>query len=487
MPNDDPAEQARLNAANIAYIDAPAAKDAYRLLTAEAEARGIETSVLASKAAKTLRFYRELEGERSYFFSCDRTRTYLRCYVRPSSLRMWPELRRILLDDAEFQAVEVNGEVQVVVRDPKRCLRLVDLLFDRPEAPAAATRGSSDRRSFDLVADATASAGGFADWYGALNRAVDGGTDGGLLPGSGMGFRRLKPVNGNELRVEFWIGDATSSAVQINEPSAPGTENPLGGVAVDEEGRRYIVRQGVLHRNNASDRIQASEFAARTGMAPVDMRVEGRVAARQWHIVTSLDDLSDAAIAANTADFVARCWQVRGWDERARADEERLEELFGADERGGWFDYVPDPSPRSVLRAQGEVWQALSRQLASEGIELSKPRHARGYEVDGVVDGGGRSLLVEIKSGIAAADYYCGVGQLMLYAALFPRLADHRKVLLLPEERATGPLEVALRPLEIEVHRYRLLRTPTIEVRFSTAFLELCGLSDEGATRFAAF
>lgn len=76
MPTDDPAEQARLNAANIAYIEAPAARDAYRLLMVEAEARDIETSVLASNGAKTLRFYRKLEGERSYFFSCDPTRTY---------------------------------------------------------------------------------------------------------------------------------------------------------------------------------------------------------------------------------------------------------------------------------------------------------------------------------------------------------------------------------------------------------------------------
>lgn len=487
MPIDDDAEQARLNAANVAYIEAPAARDAYRMLMAEAEARGIETSVLASNGAKTLRFYRQLEGERSYFFSCDRTRTYLRCYVRPSSLRVWPELRRFLLDDADFEAVEVNGEVQVVIRDPEQCIRLVNLLCERPEAPAGATRGSSDRRPFDLVADATASKNGFEEWYGTLIRAVDGGPAGGLLPGTGMGFRRLKSVNGNELRVEFWIGDATSSAVQINEPSVPGTENPLGGVAVDGEGRRHIVRQGVLHRNNASERIEASEFATRTGLAPVDMRVEGRVATRQWHVVTPLDGLSDAAIAANTADFVARCWRARGWDERARVDEERLDELFGADERGGWFDYVPDPSPRSVLRAQGEVWQSLSHQLASEGIGLSKPKHARGYEVDAVVEGGGRSLLVEIKSGIAAADYYCGVGQLMLYAALFSRLARHRKVLLLPEERVTGPLEEALRPLKIEVHRYRLSRTLTIEVRFSTAFLRLCGLSGEGAKRFDAF
>lgn len=147
MPTDDPAEQARLNAANIAYIKAPAARDAYRLLMVEAEARDIETSVLASNGAKTLRFYRELEGERSYFFSCDRTRTYLRCYVRPSSLRVWPELRRILLDDAKFGAVEVNGEVQVVVHNADSCLRLVDLLFDRPEAPAGATCGPSDQGS----------------------------------------------------------------------------------------------------------------------------------------------------------------------------------------------------------------------------------------------------------------------------------------------------------------------------------------------------
>lgn len=487
MPTDSSTEQARLNAANIAYIDVPAVRDAYRLLMAEAAARGIETSVLASKSAKTLRFYRELKGDRSYFFSCDRTRAYLRCYVRPSSLRVWPELHRILLDDAAFEAVEANGEVQVVVRDTEQCLRLIGLLFDRSEVPAGANGVAEGRRRFDLVADALASTGAFAEWYNALTRAVDGGLNGGFLPGKGIGFRRLKPINENELRVEFWIGDASSSAVQINEPNAPGTENPLGGVAVDGAGRRHIVRQGVLHQNNASDRIEAPEFAARTGLLPLDMHVEGREAVRRWHIVTPLDGLSDAAIASNTADFVARCWRARGWDEHAPADEERLDDLFGADERGGWFNYVPDGSPRNVLRAQGEVWQALNRQLVSEGIGLSKPRHARGYEVDGVVDAGERPMLIEIKSGIAADDYYCGVGQLMLYAALFPRLSDHRKVLLLPDDRATVPLEEALRVLKIEVHRYRLSRTPTIAVRFSAAFLGMCGLTPEGAARFDAF
>lgn len=112
-----------------------------------AEARDIESSVLASNSAKTLRFHRELEGERSYFLSCDRTRTYLRCYVRPSSLRVRPELRRILLDDAYFEAVEVNGEVQVVVRDPERCIRLMNLLFDSPEASAGARRILPDFRA----------------------------------------------------------------------------------------------------------------------------------------------------------------------------------------------------------------------------------------------------------------------------------------------------------------------------------------------------
>lgn len=54
-------------------------RDAYRLFVTEATSRDIETSVLASSSAKTLRFYRELEGGRSYFFSCDRARAHLCC------------------------------------------------------------------------------------------------------------------------------------------------------------------------------------------------------------------------------------------------------------------------------------------------------------------------------------------------------------------------------------------------------------------------
>ncbi len=484
LPSDDPSNQAKLNAANVAYITVPAVRQAYLLLLGEAEVRNMETSVLASSGAKPLRFYRWLEGERRYFFSCDRNQTHLRCYVRPPSLRVWPELRGILLNDPLLEAREVNEEVQVVVREPEQSQRLVQLLFDRPEFSADDPSEPAPLR-LELVADPAATSEAFAEWFGSLAGSADG--DDHLLPSNGIGLRRLRSIGDDELRVEFWVGDSASAAVQINEPNAPGTENPLAGLAIDGEGGRYIVRQGVLHRNQASERIEAGEFATRTGLDPVEMLVDGRTARRQWHVVTPLDGLREAAIAFNTAEFVARCWRARTWSDVAEIEERRLRELFGPDERGGWLDYVPDPSPRRVLRAQGEVWQALSHQLGTEEIRLTKPRHARGYEVDAEIVTRGRQLLLEIKSGAAAADYYCGVGQLMLYSAIMPRLAGHDKILLLPDERTTEALEEALHGLDIQIHRYRLVRSPNIQVRFSAAFLRLCGLSGPKAAEFDAF
>jgi hypothetical protein len=485
--HDEPSRQARLNAENLAYITVPDVKEAYLLFMKEAEARNIETSVLESSAAKPLRFYRLLKGEPSYFFSCDRTRTNLRCYVRTHALRAWPELRQILLEDPTLEARELNGEIQVIVSTPAESLRIVEIVFDRPEFDTDAGTAVDAPLRLELVADAAATSSAFAAWLAALTDGAESSGDGYLLPSKGTGFRILRPIEDDELRVEFWVGDSASAAVQINEPNVPGTENPRGGLAVDEAGSRYIVRQGVLHRNHASERIEAPEFARRTGLAPVDMQVDGRPSRREWHLVTPLDGLSDDAIVFNTIEFVTRCWRARTWNDATQVEEERLAELFGSEEQGGWFNYTPDPTPRHVLRSQGEVWQALSRQLGFEGIKLAKPRHARGYEVDAEVVTRERSLLIEIKSGVAAADYYCGVGQLMLYAALLPRLAGHEKVLLLPESRASVALEEALGPLGILVHRYRLAQTPAVEVRFSAAFLQLCGMSAEKAADLKAF
>lgn len=263
--------------------------------------------------------------------------------------------------------------------------------------------------------------------------------------------------------------------VQLNEPQQYGNENPLSGVVRDGSGRLYLVRQGVLHRNAQSDRVDGALFAERTRLAPIPVLIGAANAKRSWFIVTPLD-VPGPEIRRNIAAFVDLCSLARGAAEARQAveDDERLDELLGKDEVGGELTGDPTVARHRRRRIQGEVWLALQFLLKADGRDLRKPRHARGYEVDGeVVTTTGR-LLLEIKTGTTAADVYGGVGQLLLYPQLLPRLQGHRRVLLLPG-RPTKPLVDALGACGVELHRYDLAITgKKVEVGFSKRLLKLC-------------
>lgn len=264
--------------------------------------------------------------------------------------------------------------------------------------------------------------------------------------------------------------------VQLNMPAQYGNENPLSGVARDAAGRLHLVRQGVLHKNAQSERVDA-EFAARTGLVPVRLTIGGREGKRSWFIVTPLE-LPSREICRNIAAFVERCSVARGADVAAEAlqDDERLADLFGEPEQGGETSGQPRMDFNRRRRLQGEVWLALQKLLKADGRDLRKPRHARGYEVDGEIEVGGDRLLLEIKTGTSASEVYGGVGQLLLYPKLLPRLAGHRRILLLPGV-PTDPLIEAVGECGIELHRYDLeLTDDSVEVEFSTEFLQLCRL-----------
>jgi hypothetical protein len=193
--------------------------------------------------------------------------------------------------------------------------------------------------------------------------------------------------------------------------------------------------------------------------------------------VTALDGADARAIRAATGDFVDRCWTARTWNSQAAEDQKRLDRLFGNPETGGWSLVTPDPTPRRVLRAQGEVWQELQRQLSAQGIEMRKPRHARRYEVDAEILASSGPLLLEIKTGTTPTDVYGGVGQLALYPLLLPDLARHRRVLLLPGSPKPDLVE-ALKGCNVELHSFALQRRGRrVEVNFSAQFLRLCGVA----------
>lgn len=333
----------------------------------------------------------------------------------------------------------------------------------------------SEPPTLRLADDAALVRRAFAEWHAHLLRqALPDGTAQ-YLPDAGLFFRELS--GDGRLRLEFVIPGADSAAVQINEPRTAGSENPLGGIGVDPDDRRYILRQGVLHLKNASARIAGPAFLERTGLPTTDVRVGTAKARRQWHVVAPLGRTSDAAVAAATADFVARCWTARLWDGTARRDREQLDRLLGRPEAGGWYTIQrPSMLPRRVLRQQGEVWLAVRQQLAARGVALAKPRHARGYEVDAEILAPGGPLLVEIKTDVAAADLYAGVGQLLLYPQLMPRLAGHTKVLLLPGD-PHPELERAIGAAGVAVHWYSLTRRGRRSlVAFDPRFLTRCGV-----------
>lgn len=264
--------------------------------------------------------------------------------------------------------------------------------------------------------------------------------------------------------------------VELNEPEQ-GTENPLSGLARDSMGRRYLLRQGLLHKNAQSLRIESGEFKERTGLKPADVTIAGKQAKRSWFIVTPLD-LPAAEICHNTGAFVDWCGLARDPDAAAAAkhDNERLTQLFGNPEQGGWITGHPTINLNQRRRIQGEVWQKLQALLVSNGRRLDKPKHARGYEVDGEIETPTERLLIEIKTDSTAADVYTGIGQLVVYPKLLPRLSSHRRVLLLPGS-PTAALVEAIRECGIELHSYGLkLDGKEVHVCFSTQFLQLCNL-----------
>ncbi len=131
---------------------------------------------------------------------------------------------------------------------------------------------------------------------------------------------------------------------------------------------------------------------------------------------------------------------------------------------------------RQLRRIQGEVWMAMAALLREGGLDVGKPRHAAGYEVDAEITGKNRRLLVEIKSEAGAADVHTGIGQLLLYPALLPRLAKHRRVLLLPDLPGAALVD-AVAKCNVALCTYRLVAGKgAFQVEFSRDFLDLCGL-----------
>lgn len=298
------------------------------------------------------------------------------------------------------------------------------------------------------------------------------------LKNTDVRFRRLKKP-AERIHIDFWVGSSTDAALQINQPRLPMSENGASHVAIDETGRRWIIRQGDIHGNANLERLRGAEFTKRTGFPQLDVKRGTASATKQWHAVVCLDQSSRKRFCAETAEFIRSCWNARAYGAQAESDNERLAALLGKPERGGWYDALPNSTPRSVMKIQGAVYEELERVLSEAGIRLKKPRHAAGYEVDAVVEGERADVLIEIKTGKSPYDVYCGIGQLNIYPKMLRGLSRCPRVLLLPD-CPPKPMMDAIEECGIELHQYEYeVRDKRATVRFSDAFLLRCGMTQK--------
>jgi hypothetical protein len=275
-------------------------------------------------------------------------------------------------------------------------------------------------------------------------------------------------------RLKFELGDDPAGArwaVQVNEPLVASGYNPPSAIAVDEDGRHYLLHQGLL-RNADGSLIGEPDFGERSRLPTVPVQGTGPAAKRTWYVVAALD-APLYRIRASTAAFAEGCARVRGWEEVAPVVEE---EFDFTEESGDSYSTGPhDPNWREVKRRQGMVWLKLKQVLQAEGLTVCKTRrHRRGFQVDALI---GRNklmkLLVEIKTSTSAGDIHAGVGQLHIYPELIDTAAGLKPILLLPGRPHEDVLR-ALRNLRIVPHFYDMGSGSAEAITFSDDFLAEC-------------
>ncbi|WDA13441.1 hypothetical protein [Paracoccus marcusii] len=322
--------------------------------------------------------------------------------------------------------------------------------------------------------------------YGVRLLLEEGIRDGKLwrLPEQRIVFRNQSDDRSNKLDLRTALGtDPTGKywAVQINEAENAGDPNITSAIALDEDGRPFLLRQGRLTPPVAGNKhILEAEFRTLTGLTPEPVKngnTSGKL--REWYVVTPLDVSSDE-IRSATGQFVDICVRAR---EREVAGIGTMPDTtpvvgLGNDETGGTYVIGARDAQdaKHIRKQQGEVWQRLAIILREAGIAIDKPKHASGYEVDAVIAGPIEPTLLEIKSGATAADVYAGMGQLQLYPKLLPQLGRHQLVLLLPSLPQQA-LVKAVKECGVRLFTYEYSEengTPVI--RFSGHFKGICGI-----------
>ncbi len=386
-----------------------------------------------------------------------------------------------------------NAFVQWLAGHPKRRTKVKHVLASAQTAfPDVQRRKDGDAQTsrvwyrarpptFEIVTDARAVAKGFATWRKAM--MLGGAWENGVWETpEGLLAVTLPLPSGRTLGRRVALGfdvDGWTWTLQINQPTNPKTHNVHAALARSPDGRPVLLRQGTLQRNRRNPaQITGQTFRDATGLTPVKVIHNGGPSPRTWYAVAWLDAPPED-IRRATVEFAERCEAARALGTAAMGteDEERLDELYGREEDGGGHTVTGSTmDDREVPHIQGAVWRRLRRLLAARNIAMTKPRHRQGYEVDGLISGT-PPILLEIKTSPSAAAMQTGIGQLVLYPALLPRLKGARRVLL-TRGSPRAALADAIRETGVELHRYEvdIKGSRVVAVRFDGSFLTAVGL-----------
>lgn len=314
----------------------------------------------------------------------------------------------------------------------------------------------------------------WADTLTANAKQVDGGWH---IEGDGVYFTNYGHGQPGEITNQIMLGydpDTGSSAVKIVTPKGVRADNgPTTVLAVDDDGRSHLLREGRLQPNKISGFIK-DHFEELTGLRPIRLTVDGVESERRYYVVADLSS-DPKTILGQTAAFANACTRARslaggGTSPGLDPVGDRKRPTYGADEKGSIVSYEIIGGSKEFIRLQGYVYEEIKKIF---GADLTKPGEG-GYCVDGMIEPA--NLLIEIKTGTSAQCIYEAVGQLLLYPKLTGIKTHPAQALLIPESPTLNPkISAAVTSLGILIFTYRVKPGKNKpDIVLSQAFIERC-------------
>lgn len=328
-----------------------------------------------------------------------------------------------------------------------------------------------------LVSDQSQCDAAFRYWADTLTDNAKKIEEGWHIEGGGVYFTNYGHGHPGEITNQIMLGydpDTGSSAVKIVTPKGlRADKGPTTVLAVDDDGRLHLLREGRLQPNKISGFIK-DHFEELTGLRPIRLTVDGIDSERRYYVVASLSS-GPKTILAQTAAFANACMHARslaGSGTSLGPDPigDRKRPTYGADEKGSIITYEITGGSKEVVRLQGYVYEEIKKIL---GTDLTKPGEG-GYCVDGMIEPA--NLLIEIKTGTSAQCVYEAVGQLLLYPRLTGIKSHPAKALLIPESPTLNPkMSSAVTNMGILIFTYGIKPGKNVpDIVLSQAFVDRC-------------